>query len=174
MEFSLAYSTEVLQRTPATLDALLRPLSDAWVRANEGPESWSPFDVVGHLVYAEEANWIPRAKIILQDGEARPFEPFDRFAMFERSKGKSLPELLDLFACLREQNLAELERMNLTPALLERRGTHPDLGTVTLSQLLSAWVVHDLTHTAQVARVMAKQYRDAVGPWQAFLSILNR
>lgn len=174
MEFNLDNATEILRRTPATLDALLRPLSDAWVRSNEGPGSWSPYDVVGHLIHGEEENWIPRAKVILEDGEAHPFEPFDRVAMFERSRGKSMAELLDRFAELREASLMELERINPTAAMLEKRGTHPDLGTVTLGQLLSTWVVHDLAHMGQVMRVMAKQYRDAVGPWQAFLSILNR
>lgn len=174
MEYSLEKSIEILRRTPATLDALLRPLSDVWIFTNEGAESWSPYDVVGHLIHAEEHNWIARANVILQYGEARPFETFNRTAMFEQSKGKSLAELLDRFAQLREENIVELERMNPTPAMLEKRGTHPQLGTITLGHLLSTWVVHDLGHIGQVVRVMAKQYRDAVGPWQAFLPILNR
>lgn len=174
MEYNLDKSIEILSRTPATLDALLRPLSDVWIFSNEGPESWSPYDVVGHLIHAEEHNWIARANIILQDGEARPFPPFNRVAMFEQSRGKSLGDLLDRFAQLRGESIAELQRMNPTPEMLQKRGTHPDLGTVTLGNLLSTWVTHDLGHIGQIVRVMAKQYRDAVGPWQAFLPILNR
>ncbi len=174
MEFNLDTSVEILRRTPATLDALLRPLSGAWIYPNEGGDSWSPYDIVGHLIQAEEYNWVPRAKVILADGEAHPFEPFDRFAMFEHFRGTSLPELLDRFQHLRGESLVELERMHLTPEMLSKPGTHPDLGRVTLGQLLSTWVVHDLGHTAQIARVMAKQYRDAVGPWQAYLPILNK
>lgn len=174
MEFNLETAVEILRRTPATLDALLRPLSGAWIYPNEGGDSWSPYDIVGHLIESEELNWVPRAKVIIAYGEAHTFEPFDRFAMFEHSRGKSLPELLDRFGQLREENLAELERMSLTPEMLLKQGAHPELGTVTLGQLLSTWVVHDLGHIAQVARVMAKQYRDAVGPWQAYLPVLNK
>jgi hypothetical protein len=174
MEFNLDEGKEILRRTPAMLDALLRPLSDSWIMANEGPGSWSPYDIIGHLIHGEEANWIPRARTILEYGEARAFEPFDRFAMFEKSKGRSLAELLDRFAILREESLTELERMEITPAMLGKRGTQPELGSVTLGQLLSTWVVHDLGHTGQVVRVMAKQYGDAVGPWQAYLPILRR
>lgn len=174
MEYNLDKAIEILSSTPATLDALLRPLSDAWILSNEGAESWSPYDVVGHLIHAEEHNWIPRATIILQDGESRPFPPFNRVAMFEQSKGKSLAELLDRFAELREKNIAELQRMNPSPEMLLKRGMHPDLGAVTLGNLLSTWVAHDLGHIGQIVRVMAKQYREAVGPWQAFLPIMNR
>ena len=173
MEFQLDSAKEVLRRTPATLNSLLRQLPDKWVVANEGPDSWSPFDVVGHLIHGEEADWIPRAKVILEFGESRPFEPFDRFAMLEKSRGKSLDELLDRFGRLRAESLQELERMNLTPEMLLKRGLHPELGVVTLGQLLSTWVVHDLGHIGQTARVMAKQYGEAVGPWRAYLPILN-
>ena len=174
MEFQLDTAKQILGRTPATLNSLLRDLSDEWVSPNEGPDTWSPFDVVGHLIHGEETDWIPRAKIILAHGEDRPFEQFDRFAMFEKSKGKSLGELLDTFARLRGENLRQLEQMNLTPELLSKRGKHPELGMVTLSELLATWVVHDLGHVGQIVRVMSKQYGDAVGPWRAYLSILGR
>jgi uncharacterized damage-inducible protein DinB len=172
MEFQLEHTTEILRRTPSTLNSILRHLPDEWVLANEGLQSWSPYDVVGHLIHGEETDWIPRAKIILEHGETYPFEPFDRLAMFEKSKGKSLAELLDAFERLRNENLKELEEMPLTTEILERRGNHPELGAVTLRQLLATWVVHDLGHIGQVIRVMAKQYQNEVGPWQAYLPIL--
>lgn len=174
MEFQLGHAQEILRRTPATLNSLLRHLPEEWANSNEGPESWSPFDVMGHLVHAEESDWIPRARIILEDGEKRTFEPFNRFAMFEKSKGKSLSDLLDRFEWLRAENLKELEGMNLSSEMLEKRGMHPELGVVTLSQLLSTWVVHDLGHIGQVVRVMAKQYGEAVGAWRAYLPVLSR
>ena len=174
MEFQLGQAKEILARTPVTLNSLLRDAPETWLHSNEGPETWSPFDVVGHLIHGEEADWIPRARIILEQGERGIFEPFDRFAMFERSRGKSLPELLDRFEELRGQSLQELEALNLTPELLEKRGTHPELGLVTLNQLLSTWVVHDLGHVGQIVRVMAKQYDEAVGPWKAYLPVLSR
>jgi len=174
MEFRLDDAVEVLRRTPATLDALLRGLPDQWVYSNEGPDSWSPFDVLGHLIHGEKTDWIPRARIILEHGEGRAFDPFDRFAMFEESRGKSPDELLDAFARLRGESLRALEGMNLTPELLSRRGTHPALGVVTLGQLLSTWVAHDLSHVGQVVRVMAKQYRGEVGAWQDYLPVLSR
>ena len=174
MEFQLGHATEILRRTPATLSSLLRHLPEEWTHSNEGPESWSPFDVMGHLIHAEEADWITRARIILQYGENRAFEPFDRFAMFEKSRGKSLNELLDRFEQLRGENLRHLQEMSLTSEMLKKRGAHPELGVVTLSQLLSTWVVHDLGHLGQIARVMAKQYREAVGAWQAYLPVLSR
>lgn len=173
MNLELAQAIELLRRTPATLNSLLRDLPDSWLVQNEGPNSWSPYDVIGHLIHGEETDWIPRAKIILEYGESRAFEPFDRVAMFEASKGKSIDELLDTFAELRAKNLCELESLNLTSDLLDKRGRHPELGVVTLRQLLSTWVVHDLGHIRQVVRVMSKQYRDAVGPWKAYLSILG-
>ena len=174
MEFQLDRAKEILRRTPATLDSLLRHLPEEWILSNEGPESWSPFDVMGHLIHGEEADWIPRVRILLEYGEQRAFDPFDRFAMFEKSRGKSLGELLDRFEQLRGESLQELERMNLTPEMLGKRGLHSDLGVVTLSQLLSTWVVHDLGHIGQIVRVMAKQYKEAVGAWQAYLPVLSR
>jgi hypothetical protein len=174
MEFELDNAKEVLRRTPATLNALLSDLPDNWVLANEGPETFSPYDVIGHLIEGEENDWIPRARIILEHGEAKPFEKFDRFAMYEKSKGQSLPELLSSFEQLRSESLRQLDEMKLTPELLQKQGTHPALGVVTLSQLLSAWVVHDLGHIRQIVRTMAKQYSDAVGPWTAYLTILNK
>lgn len=174
MEFRLDQAKEVLHRTPATLNALLLHLPAEWVGANEGPDSWSPFDVMGHLIHGERTDWIPRAKTILEYGAERAFEPFDRFAMFEESRGKSLDELLAIFGRLRGESLRELDRMRLTPELLRKQGTHPELGVVTLSQLLSTWVVHDLSHVGQVVRVMAKQYGEAVGAWRAYLPVLSR
>ena len=173
MEYRLDQAKEVLRRTPAILNALLIDLPNDWVLSNEGPETWSPYDVIGHLIEGEETDWIPRARIILEQGEARPFDRFDRFAMFEKSKGKSLLELLARFEQLRGESLRQLDELNLTPELLTKRGTHPVLGVVTLSQLLSAWVVHDLGHIRQIVRVMAKQYRDAIGPWTEFLTIVE-
>jgi len=174
MEFQLDEATQVLRRTPAVLSSLLDDLADQWVVNNEGPETWSPFDIVGHLIHGEETDWIPRAKIIIEKGESGTFEPFDRFAMFEKSRGQSLRDLLDRFEVLRGESLQELARMNLTRELLEQRGRHPELGVVTLSQLLSTWAVHDLGHIGQIVRVMAKQYKEAVGPWQAYLPVLTR
>jgi len=173
MEFKLEQAIEVLERTPATLNSLLRDLSEQWLVQNEGPDTWSPYDVIGHLIHGEETDWIPRAKIILEHGETSAFEPFDRVAMFEESKGKSIVELLDTFAQLRAANLRELQSMKLTSELLDKRGRHPELGVVTLRQLLSTWVIHDLGHIRQVVRVMSKQYGEAVGPWKAYLSILE-
>ena len=173
MEFELQHAIELLGRTPSTLNSMLRDMPEVWLVQNEGPETWSPQDVVGHLIHGEETDWIPRARIILDHGEARAFEPFDRVAMFEKSKGKSIAELLDTFALLRRESLHELNEMKLTPTLLEKRGKHPELGVVTMKQLLAAWVVHDLGHVRQIVRVMAKQYREAVGPWRAYLSILD-
>lgn len=173
MDFELQHAIDLLSRTPSTLNSMLRDVPEVWLVENEGPETWSPYDIVGHLIHGEETDWIPRARIILEHGEERAFEPFDRVAMFEKSKGKSIAELLDTFAVLRKENLQEVNEMKLTPALLEKRGKHPELGIVTLKQLLATWVIHDLGHVRQIVRVMAKQYRDAVGPWQAYLSILE-
>jgi DinB superfamily len=173
MEYQLDQSKEVLRRTPGTLNALLADLPNDWVMSNEGPDTWSPYDVIGHLIHGEETDWFPRARIILEQGEARPFDRFDRFAMFEKSQGKSLLELLAEFERLRSESLRQLDELKLTPELLAKRGTHPVLGVVTLSQLLSAWVVHDLGHIRQIVRVMAKQYGEAVGPWTEFLTILS-
>jgi hypothetical protein len=172
-EFTLAETIALLTRTPATLDALLRGLPNIWVRGNEGRDTWSAFDIVGHLIIGERTDWMPRARIILDHGEARPFDPFDRFAQAKESQGKSLEQLLDDFARLRRENLAALQALNLQPEDLTRRGMHPALGVVTLSELLASWAVHDLTHLHQLSRVMAHQYRDAVGPWSVYLGVLQ-
>ena len=173
MKLELEHVTEILRRTPSTLNSLLRDLPEPWLVHNEGPDTWSPYDIVGHLIHGEETDWIPRAKVILEHGETRPFERFDRVAMFENSRGRSIAELLDTFARLRAENLRELQKLSLTTDLLEKRGMHPELGVVTMKKLLATWVVHDLDHVAQIARTMAKVYADAVGPWQAYLSILR-
>ena len=174
VSFDLSETLDLLERTPSTLDALLRGSSASWHACNEGPETWSAFDVVGHLIHAEETDWVPRARIILEEGEARPFEPFDRFAQLDRFKGWPLGQLLDRFAELRQANLNVVRGWSLTEAQLGSLGRHPELGPVTLRQLLATWAVHDLNHLAQISRVMAKRYVDAVGPWRAYLSILNR
>ena len=171
--FALDEAVAILARTPATLDALLRDLPETWFTANEGDKTWSPFDVVGHLIHGERTDWIPRARIILDDGEARPFDKFDRFAQFAVSKGRALPALLDEFASLRRKNLEGLKELKLTDADLDRRGRHPELGVVTLRQLLSTWVAHDLDHVVQISRVLARQYSDEVGPWRAYLRIIS-
>jgi hypothetical protein len=162
----------VLRRTPNTLSALLSGLPDPWIAATEGPQTWNPFDVVGHLIHGERTDWIPRIEHILQHGDAIPFPSFDREAMFGASQGKTLSELLATFASLRAGSLARIQELRLGDADLERRGRHPELGVVTMKQHLATWVAHDLDHLAQVVRVMAKRYTDTVGPWRAFLSIL--
>jgi len=172
-KFSMAEAITLLTRTPATLNALLSGLPDIWVRGNEGNDTWSAFDILGHLIVADRTDWMPRVRTILEHGEARPFDPFDRFAQIRESKGKSLEQLLDEFARVRSESLAALAALNLESADLARRGRHPALGPVTLSELLATWAVHDLTHLHQLSRVMAYQYRDAVGPWSAFLGVLK-
>jgi len=171
-QFNLKDAVAVLERTPAGLTALLYGLPETWIRATEGERTWSPYAVNGHLIHGERTDWIPRARHILA-GETRPFERFDQMAQFTDSQGKSLGELLEIFADLRRENVAALVGMNLTEADLERNGLHPELGAVTLGQLLATWVVHDLDHVAQVARTMAKAYGEATGPWTAYLSILR-
>jgi hypothetical protein len=170
--FNLDDAVAILERTPGSLSALLLGLPETWVKATEGDGTWSPYDVIGHLIHGERADWIPRARHILA-GETRPFEPFDRTAQFTDSQGKSLGELLASFADLRRENIALLLGMNLTDEDLDRRGLHPELGEVTLGQLLATWVVHDLDHVAQIARTMAKVYGEATGPWSVYLSILR-
>lgn len=163
----------ILTRTPAALDAMLRGLPAGWTASHEGGETWSPFDVVGHLIHGERTDWIPRARILLEHGEERPFDPFDRFAQFEASAGRTMDSLLDEFADLRRRSLQELSGLGLTDADLDRRGRHPALGAVTLRQLLAAWVAHDLDHVSQIARAMARQYADEVGPWAQYMRIIS-
>jgi hypothetical protein len=174
MDFDLAAGIAVLERTPNTLHAMLGGLPSSWTEPNEGPDTFSAFDVVGHLVHGERSDWIPRARIILAQGKDRRFTPYDRFAQFEESKGKSLATLLDEFSTLRAENLKTLASWNLSDAQLALEGEHPKFGAVTLRGLLATWTVHDLSHIAQIARVMAKQYRDPVGPWREYLPILDR
>jgi hypothetical protein len=173
MAFDLAEAVEVLERTPRVLSALLTRLSPEWLTANEGPETFCAKDVLGHLIHGEETDWIPRARIILEHGEARPFDPFDRFA-FRARASLTLTDLLATFTRLRGESVAALRGLSLQPAQLALRGTHPALGVVTLEQLLASWVVHDLGHLAQIERVMSKRYREAVGPWRPYLPILDR
>jgi hypothetical protein len=169
----LQQTVSLLGRTPATLNALLRGLPEAWTMHGEGGTTWSAFDVVGHLIHGERTDWMPRVRMVLRFGENQTFETFDRDAQLRDSRGKSLDALLDEFARLRADNLRELADLDLLPADLDRRGRHPALGVVTLSQLLATWAVHDLTHLHQMSRVMAHQYRDGVGPWSAYLGVLH-
>jgi hypothetical protein len=173
MEYNLLQAIALLGRTPATLNALLRDLPETWTFQNEGENTWNVFDVVGHLIHGERTDWMPRAKMILQFGETHTFVPFDRWAQAKDSQGKSLGQLLDEFANLRSENLGELRALNLQPGDLVRRGRHPALGVVTLSQLLATWAAHDLTHLHQISRIMACQYREAVGPWEKYLGVLH-
>jgi len=173
VDFSFDDALPILRRTPAALHALLWDVPDSWARGTEGPDTWSPFDIVGHLIHGERTDWIARTEILLAHGETRPFTPFDRLAQFEASRGKTLHELLDTFAGLRAANLIRLESLELTAEDLERRGRHPELGPCTLGELLATWVAHDLSHIAQIARVMGRQYTAAVGPWRAYLPMLG-
>ena len=173
MKFDLDEGMAVLERTPSVLRALLEGLPRGWIEGNEGPETWSAFDIVGHLIHGERTDWISRSRILLEHGTERPFEPFDRFAQFEASKGKSIGELLEEFADLRERNLETLREMSLGAEDFDKEGMHPELGKVTLRELLATWVTHDLGHLAQISRAMAKQYGDEVGLWGAHLPILG-
>jgi hypothetical protein len=173
MEHNLEDTISLLRRTPATLDALLRDLPEMWTSRNEGGNTMSAFDVVGHLIHGERTDWIPRVKMILHSSETKTFEPFDRWAQRRQSQGKSMGQLLDEFARLRSGNLDELRALNLRQEDFARRGRHPSLGAVTLSELLAAWAAHDLTHLHQISRIMAHQYRDAVGPWSKYLGVLQ-
>jgi hypothetical protein len=173
IEHNLQDTISLLARTPLALNALLRDLPDAWTLRNEGPATWSPFEIIGHLNHAERADWMPRVKTVLQYGESQAFTPFDRGGHAREIQGKSLGQLLDEFARLRSENLGELRALNLRPEDLERRGRHPSLGTVTLSALLATWAGHDLTHLHQISRVMAYQYRDTVGPWSRYLGVMQ-
>lgn len=173
MEHDLEHTIALLTRTPAALNALLRDLPETWTLRNEGEKTWSVFDVVGHLIYAERMNWMPRARMVLQFGESRAFEPFDRVGYVREGQGKSLGQLLDEFARVRSKSLDELRTLNLRPEDLARRGRHPAVGVVTLSELLATWAAHDLTHLHQISRIMAHQYRQAVGPWSKFLGVMQ-
>lgn len=174
MEYSFNKAIEILERTPEVLQALLMGLSEDWTHNNEGENTWSPFDVIGHLIHGEQTDWLERTLIILSNSENKTFKSFDRFAQFEISKGKTLAQLLNQFSELRNENLKKFKALNLTEDQLPLKGMHPELGEVTLKQLLACWVTHDLGHIAQITRVMAKQYKDEVGPWQAYIPILNR
>src|SRR4030095_3862381 len=171
--FVMEEAVAILTRTPRTLDALLRGLPEGWIAVNEGENTWSPFDVLGHLIHGERTDWIPRARIILEHGEPRAFATFDRFAQSADCSGRTLASLLDEFAALRQANLHELESLGVSREDLDRRGRHPELGTVTLRQLLATWVAHDLDHVVQISRVIARQYSDEVGPWRAYLRIIS-
>jgi uncharacterized damage-inducible protein DinB len=173
MEQNLQQTVSLLSRTPAALNTLLRDLPEGWTSRDEGDNTWSVFDVIGHLVHGERADWMPRTKMIMRFGEGQTFEPFDRLAQTRESRGKSLEQLLDEFARLRSGNLDELRALNLQQKDLERRGRHPSFGSVTLSELLATWAVHDLTHLHQISRIMAHQYRDTVGPWSVYLGVLK-
>ena len=173
MNFTLEKSYEILERTPTVLRTLLSGLSDDWIMNNEGPETFSPYDVMGHLIHGEKTDWRERTVMILEHGTEKTFVPFDRFAQFEASKGKSLTNLIDDFEKLRLDSLTWLKSLNLTEEDFNKKGTHPALGQVTLRQLLSTWVIHDLTHIAQITRVMAKQYKSEIGPWIEYFRVMN-
>jgi len=174
MEYDFKRGLELLERTPGTLESMLGGLSETWLTASEGPDTWTPWDVMAHMTELERTDWLPRVKVVMEHGTDRPFDPVDRTAFRTRLEGRSVESLLEEFAELRRDNLAALEEMNLGPDKYLLHGAHPALGEVVLSQLLSAWVVHDLTHIAQISRVLAKQYDSAVGPWKEYLGILNR
>jgi hypothetical protein len=173
MEHNLQHTIALLARTPPVLDEFLRTLPDSWTRSNEGKDTWSAYDVIGHLIHGERTDWLPRIKRLLESGESKPFDKFDRLAQERESKGKPLPALLDEFARLRSENLQTLRSLKLGKRELASRGKHPSLGIVTLSQLLATWAAHDLTHLHQISRIMAHQYRDAVGPWSKYLGVLH-
>ena len=173
MPHDLDQTIALLSRTPKVLDALLRDMPDAWTRTNEGDGTWSPAAVVAHLNHTERNNWITRARVILESGEARTFDPLDREGGAQDLDRRSLPQMLDAFAGLRADSVRELRALKLQPTDLDRRGRHPKFGVVTLSQLLATWAAHDLTHLHQISRVMARQYADAVGPWRVFLGVLT-
>jgi hypothetical protein len=173
MRYDIQQAIALLARTPRVLDALLRDLPDEWTRATEGNQTWSAYDIVGHLIHGERSEWMARVRMILEFGEARTFDRFDRLAQERESRGKPLGQLLDEFASLRSKNLDELRALNLQPKDVERRGSHPVFGPVTLGQLLATWTAHDMTHLHQISRVMAHQYRDAVGPWSVYLGVLQ-
>lgn len=173
MTFDINQSIEILSRTPATLETLLNGLSAAWLTNNEGEDTWSPYDIVGHLIHGEKTDWMTRARIILSNAEDKTFVPFDRFAQLNEDQEKSIEELLKEFSAIRIENLKALKALSVSEAELSKTGIHPELGQVRLKELLSTWVVHDLGHISQISRVMAKQYKTEVGPWKAYLGILK-
>ena len=173
MEFNLTESIKILARTPMVLSHLLEGLPETWVKTNEGENTWSPYDVVGHLIHGEKTDWIPRVMIILGKNEDKTFVPFDRFAQFQESKGKSIEQLLEEFGQLRPDNIQRLQSMDINKEMLSKEGVHPEFGSVTLKQLLGTWVVHDLSHLHQITRVMAKNYKTEIGPWAQYLSVLR-
>jgi len=173
MKYDIQKSIEILDRTPVVLKTLLSDLSDDWTMNNEGGETWSPYDVVGHLIHGETTDWMQRMSLILDENSDHKFKPFDRFAMFEESKGKTLNQLLDDFEKVRKENLAKFKALNLSEKQLDLKGIHPSFGEVTLRNLLATWVAHDLDHIQQIVRVMAKQYKEEVGPWVEYLKILK-
>ncbi|MBS1652823.1 MAG: DinB family protein [Bacteroidetes bacterium] len=167
-------SIEILERTPRVLHTLLYKLNPEWTQNNEGGETWSSYDVIGHLIHCDEENWIPRILVVLSDSEVRKFEPLDRLAQLEKSKGKNINQLLDDFVKIRFSSIVKLRTLNITDEQLSKTAIHPELGTVTLSQLISTWVVHDLDHISQISRVMAKQYKNEIGPWVQYMRVLNQ
>ena len=173
MIFNLSDSIALLSRTPIILTSLLNGLPDPWITNNDGDQTWSPYDIVGHLIHGEKTDWIPRARIILSDQQDKTFVPFDRFAQNEESKGKSIEQLLSEFSKLRTENVEELKAMNITSKKLEMTGIHPELGVATLAQLLATWTAHDLNHIRQMTRVMARNYKEEAGPWRAYMPILQ-
>jgi len=173
MKFQIEKAIEILSQTPTVVKSLLGNLSDDWIKNTSNSKNWSPFDIIGHLIHGEETDWIPRVEIIVAQGENLTFEPFDRFAQFEKSKNKTLNELIETFAVSRTKNLGILREMNLTEEKLKLKGTHPELGEVTLEQLLATWVVHDLNHLKQLVTVLAYKYAENVGVWKEYLSILQ-
>ncbi|WP_298997098.1 DinB family protein [Flagellimonas sp. S174] len=174
MIFELDKAIEILERTPSTIETLLDGISKEWLKHNEGDNTWSPYEIVGHLIHGEKTDWIPRAKIILSESQNKTFEPFDRFAQNKQGQKKTISELLKEFKKLRTENIKELQSLNIDEQALKKRGVHPELGEVNLKELLSTWVVHDLGHISQISRVMAKQYKEEVGAWKAYLGILKR
>lgn len=173
MKFDLSHAIGILEKTPFVIRSMMSHLNESWTHTNEGADTWSPYDVVGHLVHGEKTDWMPRLEIMMSNGPVQTFEPYDRFAQAEMIKGKTLAELLDAFELLRKENLIILRSKRITASDLIRKAIHPSLGEITLSHMLSAWVVHDQGHIAQIARVLAKNYREEVGPWTKFLTILN-